>query len=94
MFVKANLRANDKYYLAGHLFRAVSCLNQVLFAFNNVYCLNEKNAVRLIETFWQKPEKYAEKVNRIFELLGSSPAECYGLAEKLNNEIKQIIAKT
>jgi hypothetical protein len=51
MFVKANLRADDKYYIAGHVFRVVSCLNQVLFACNNVYCINEKKAIKLIETF-------------------------------------------
>src|SRR5690554_6922510 len=72
MFVKANLRDDDKYYLAGHVFRAVSCLNQVLFACNTVYCINEKRAVQLIETFAHKPENYAQKVNCIFEALGSS----------------------
>lgn len=32
MFVKANSGTDDKYYIAGHVFRIVSCLNQVLFA--------------------------------------------------------------
>lgn len=35
MFVKANAGAEDKYYIAGHVFRIISCLNQVLFACNN-----------------------------------------------------------
>ncbi len=30
------------YYIAGHVFRIISCLNQVLFACNNAYCINEK----------------------------------------------------
>jgi hypothetical protein len=42
MFVKANAGAEDKYYIAGHVFRIISCLNQVLFACNNAYCINEK----------------------------------------------------
>lgn len=92
MLVKANLKADDKYYIAGHVFRAVSCLNQVLFACNNVYCINEKKAVKLIETFEHKPEKYAQKVNRIFETLGLSADECYDMAEKLYNEVKQIVS--
>jgi hypothetical protein len=92
MFIKANLRADDKYYLAGHVFRAVSCLNQVLFACNNVYCINEKNAIKLIETFEHKPGKYALKVNRIFELLGFSPDECCDMTEKLYNEVKHMIS--
>jgi len=44
MFVKANSGTDDKYYIAGHVFRIVSCLNQVLFACNNAYCINEKKA--------------------------------------------------
>ena len=61
MFVKANAGTEDKYYIAGHVFRIVSCLNQVLFACNNAYCINEKKAIKLLETFEYKPEKYAEK---------------------------------
>ena len=41
----------DKYYIAGHVFRIISCLNQVLFACNNAYCINEKKAIKLLETF-------------------------------------------
>ncbi len=93
MFVKANLRADDKYYIAGHVFRVVSCLNQVLFACNNVYCINEKKAVKLIETLEYKPEKYGKRVNRIFEVLGLSLIECYDMTEKLYNEVKQIVSK-
>ena len=51
MFVKANAGAEDKYYIAGHVFRIISCLNQILFACNNAYCINEKKAIKLLETF-------------------------------------------
>ncbi|NLO90342.1 MAG: nucleotidyltransferase domain-containing protein [Clostridia bacterium] len=94
MFAKANAGAYDKYYVTGHIFRVISCLNQVLFAFNNTYCINEKNAVKMIETFEHKPEKYAQKVNDIFEVLGRSLAECCEMTEKLCNEVKQIVSKT
>lgn len=93
MFVKSNLNSEDKYYIAGHLFRAISCLNQVLFAFNNIYCINEKKAVKMIETFEYKPENYVQKVNRIFELLGFSLVECCDMAEQLYNEVKQITSQ-
>lgn len=89
MFAKANSGTGDKYYVAGHVFRMVSCLNQVLFACNNAYCINEKKAVKMIETFEQKPEKYGVKVNRIFETLGLSLPECCGMAENLYNEVKR-----
>ena len=90
MFVKANAGAEDKYYIAGHVFRIISCLNQVLFACNNAYCINEKKAIKLLETFEYKPEKYAERVNHIFEVLSLSLFECYDMTEKLYKEVKKI----
>ena len=90
MFVKANAGAEDKYYIAGHVFRIISCLNQVLFACNNAYCINEKKAIKLLETFEYKPEKYAERVNHIFEVLGLSLFECYDMTEKLYKEVRKL----
>src|SRR5690554_361470 len=40
MFARANAGEEDKYYFTGHIFRIISCLNQVLFACNKVYCIN------------------------------------------------------
>ena len=92
MFVKANLESGDKYYIAGHI-RAISCLNQVLFACNNEYCINEKKAVKIIDTFEFKPEDYSTKVNRVFDFLGDYPLDCYALVEELYNEIGLIVAR-
>lgn len=39
---KSYSQNNDMYYIVGHLFRSISALNQVLFAMNQAYCLNEK----------------------------------------------------
>lgn len=66
MFVKANAGAEDKYYIAGHVFRIISCLNQVLFACNNAYCINEKKAIKLLETFVYKPKKICRKGKSYF----------------------------
>ena len=63
---------------------------KVLFACNNAYCINEKKAIKLLETFEYKPEKYAERVNHIFEVLGLSLFECYDMTEKLYKEVKKI----
>lgn len=49
MFADDNVDKDDIYYVCGHCFRAVSCLNQVLFAMNEEYCINEKKAVRMID---------------------------------------------
>ena len=93
MFAKTNAGTDDKYYVAGHIFRTVSCLNQILFACNNAYCINEKKAIKLLETFEHKPEKYSTKVNRIFEALGLSLFECCQMTEMLYNEVKQIASR-
>ncbi len=59
-------------------------------ACNNAYCINEKKAIKLLETFEYKPKKYAERVNHIFEILGLSLFECYDMTEKLYKEVKKI----
>lgn len=65
----------------------------MLFACNNAYCINEKKAIKLLETFEHKPEKYTEKVNHIFEVLGISLFECYDMTEKLYNEVNEIVSE-
>ena len=50
----------------------------------------EKKAIKLLETFEYKPEKNAERVNHIFEVLGVSLFECYDMTEKLYKEVKKI----
>ena len=52
--------------------------------------INEKKAIKLLETFEYKPKKYAERVNHIFEVLGLSLFECYDMTEKLYKEVKKI----
>lgn len=42
MFAKDNVDKDDISYVTGHCFRTISCLNQVLFAMNEEYCINEK----------------------------------------------------
>lgn len=91
MLARANAGSGDRYYVAGHIFRAVSCLNQVLFALNDTYCINEKKAVRMTETFGRRPDRYAQKVDRIFAALGYSLHECCDLAERLHDEVKQLV---
>ena len=63
---KNYLHKDDPYYVTAHLVRSVSALNQVLFALNEKYCLNEKKAVRNIQSFPLHPEEYASRVEKIF----------------------------
>ncbi|MGI6004980.1 MAG: nucleotidyltransferase domain-containing protein [Christensenellales bacterium] len=73
MLAMANAQKNDLYYVTAHLVRSVSCLNQMLFAINEQYCLNEKKAVKMIETFPEKPADYKGKVDHVFYMVGKNP---------------------
>jgi hypothetical protein len=69
MFAKDNVDKDDLSYVMGHCFRTISCLNQVLFALNEEYCINEKKAVRLIDGFKTKPQDYKKRIDEIITLL-------------------------
>ena len=53
---------DDPAYVAGCAFRSVACLCQALFALNGVYLLNEKGAVRSVETLPRRPADFAARV--------------------------------
>lgn len=65
----------DISYIAGCSFRAVACMSQVLFALNQQYCLNEKGAVALIETFPLRPSNWKFRVENAFQKLTMTRAE-------------------
>lgn len=44
-----SVKNDDTYYISAHLVRAISQMNQLLFALNDSYCLNEKRAVEIID---------------------------------------------
>lgn len=90
MFAEANVGKNDVYYVYGHLVRAVSCLNQVLFALNEQYCVNEKKAVRMIAAFPLAPTNYQEKVEQLF--LSDVSLSCENL-KALINEVEELSRK-
>jgi hypothetical protein len=73
MFAKDNVDKDDAAYVMGHCFRTISCLNQVLFALNEEYCINEKNAVRMLEGFTYKPKEYKVKIDQIVSVISSNP---------------------
>ena len=65
-------------------------MNQVLFAKNGEYCINEKKAVAIINNFFVKPENYKQKVERIFSLLSINQLETREGVEVL----RELIADT
>jgi predicted nucleotidyltransferase len=64
--VEKGVHAGDPAYAAGVAFRIVGCLAHALFARNREWLMNEKGAVRRIETFPHHPEDFAGRVARIF----------------------------
>ena len=73
MFAEKNIYKDDLSYVCGHCFRSISSLNQVLFAINKEYCINEKKAVKMIEDFKIKPGYYKERVYKIISNLMTGP---------------------
>lgn len=65
-----SLSRGDPFYVAAHVTRAIACLNQMLFALNREYCLNEKKAVRMADGFALRPEGYARRVHAVIAQCG------------------------
>lgn len=85
-----NAQKDDIYYVTAHIVRSISCLNQWIFALNEQYCLNEKKAVRIIDSFFIRPEGYKKRVEQIFKLAGTDLAYACGLLDELVGEVKNL----
>ncbi len=90
MFAEDNVDKDDIYYVCGHCFRSISCLNQVLFALNEEYCINEKKAVKMIDGFKIKPVDYKNRIDEIITLLSADR----DAAKKGVNMLKGLIDET
>lgn len=96
MFAEKNLDKDDISYVAGHVFRSISCLNQVIFTLNEEYCINEKKAVRMIEGFNTKPNDYKKKIDQIITLISSnqySTKEGIEILQELISETERLLNK-
>ena len=89
--IEKNMAGNDHYYLTGLLFRAVSSLNQVLFALNKQWLLNEKKAVFRIDAFSHSPAMYSKKIIMIFDTFQHSPDFSIAQLRELLNEVTNLI---
>ncbi len=83
--------AHDNYYVAAHVVRSLSALNQVLFAYNEQYCINEKRAVALVETFMQHPCNYQLRVNEIVATIGTDMPRACVLLQVLVDEVQALV---
>ncbi len=93
MFAENNIYKDDVSYVCGHCFRSISCLNQVLFAINKEYCINEKKAVKIIDDFKIKPSDYKERVDKVISLI-STDVDCtrkgIEILQRLVNEVEYL----
>lgn len=87
---KKGIYKKDLSYIAGCCFRSVSCLNQVLFALNETYWMNEKGAAAITDSFSMVPSKYSYRINNIFTLVTEDQA---GL-EKALSMLRDLIHET
>ena len=87
---------DDLSYVAGCCFRSVACLNQVLFALNREYCINEKKAAALVDSFSVRPVDYKARVDRIFTLLSAEAGragEGVSLLGELVRETEELLER-
>ena len=94
LFAKDNIEKDDLSYVCGHCYRSISCLNQVLFAINEKYCINEKKAVKMIDSFKMRPDDYKEKIDKIITLVSSDveqTKEGMDILQKLVNEVENMV---
>ncbi len=87
---RKNAYKGDLYYTVGHLFRGISALNQVLFAINRVYCLNEKKAIQRICSFGAAPADYGRRVSHVLSLAADTEMEAVDELERLVEEVEQL----
>lgn len=93
MLAENTVARDDAYYVTAHLVRSVSALNQVLFALNQQYCINEKKAVKMIDSFPIRPDRYKEKVDVIFSLAGADLAGACRTLKELIGEVDALLGR-
>ncbi|WP_080875222.1 nucleotidyltransferase domain-containing protein [Oceanobacillus timonensis] len=89
MFMESNANKDDISYVMGHCFRSISCLNQVIFAKNKVYCINEKKAVAMIQDFPIKPINYKKRIDEIVSFLSTDSDKTNKAVENLKGLISE-----
>lgn len=68
----------DTFYVAGSLFRCAAALVQSLFALNERYLINEKGAVKAVDSLPLRPTDFTETVDGVLARPGESPEQLEG----------------
>jgi predicted nucleotidyltransferase len=80
----------DIVQTAGLLYRAVVVMVQSLFALNERYCINEKGAAALVETFPLHPVQFYERVTAVLAAPGDSPAALAASIARLEEVLSDV----
>jgi hypothetical protein len=83
-FLAISVKAADQgdvTFVTGNVFRAASCLLQVVFATNRQWLLNEKGALRLADGFALKPASLKARMEAAFDLAADAAKLRASLAE-------------
>ena len=88
MLAVGSIDKDDVYYITAHIVRSLSALNQVIFALNEEYCLNEKKAVRMIESFPIRPLEYKRRVDEVFAQIVPDPNGACDSLKSLIGEVE------
>ncbi|MBD2208339.1 nucleotidyltransferase domain-containing protein [Nostoc linckia FACHB-104] len=92
LVAKKAIARHDLVYAAGCCFRSVACMNQVLFALNENYLLNEKGAIAIANWFPNCPQDYQQRLEQAFALLAAdaqSITEAIAILEAIEEDLSQ-----
>jgi predicted nucleotidyltransferase len=87
--IKAAARG-DVFHVTGSLKHCAGVLVQALFALNERYYINEKGAIKTIETFPLHPDNFAERINGVLGGIGTTSTELYASVERMSELIKAV----
>ncbi len=88
---ESSIDKDDIYYVTAHVVRSISALNQVMFALNKEYCLNEKKAVKMVDSFEIHPAGYKGKVDDIFTVVGTDSMSACAQLRHLVSGVKALL---
>ncbi|MFK7693483.1 hypothetical protein [Paenibacillus sp. HJGM_3] len=94
---KKGISKKDLAYIAGCWFRAIACLNQVMFALNETYWMNEKGAAAIADSFNLAPSEYSNRINQILTLVTDEQAvlqKSLRLLGDLIHETEQLVNRS
>ena len=87
------LRRADRVYAVGCAFRAIACLNQVLFAINGEYLINEKGATARAASFEVAPRHHEQRCTTLIaQLTGEWPEVGLVQLRELITEVELLAA--